>query len=215
MQVDFRNKPEEVAAEVNLWAQKQASGLTKEILPHDAVNIDTRLILANAGPVRSPTLHTLKDGSDYDFYLLDGSKVKKMGSESNFLERHVPFQTVEVAQFLIQKFKISFGFKANDLLKELGLVLPFDRIEGRLSEMLEPSNDGNLFVSGVYHESFVEVNEEGTEAAAVTAVVIQRQCMMIEEKVDFVADHLFIFVIREDMSRVVLFMGQVVDPRVT
>nr|XP_043608837.1 serpin-ZX-like [Erigeron canadensis] len=140
------------------------------------------------------------------------SLIERIGSESDFLERNLPFQKVEVGQFLIPKFKISFGFEARDMLMELGLVLPFIT-EGCLSEMVEQSADGRkLFVLDIYHKSFVEVNEEGTEAAAVSAVVIMLQCA--RNPVDFVADHPFLFVIREDMSEVVLFMGQVIDPSV-
>lgn len=101
------------------------------------------------------------------------------------------------------------------MLKELGVVLPFTR-DAELTEMveMESSDGGKLFVSSVYHKSFAEVTEEGTEAAAVSAVDIMQQCLMIEDEVDFVADPPFLFVIREDMSGVVLFMGQVNDPSV-
>nr|XP_043639518.1 serpin-ZX-like [Erigeron canadensis] len=266
-QVDFKNKPDEVTKEVNLWAETQTAGLIKDILPVGAVTQDTRIIFANAiyfkgiwnekfDPSRTKhyDFHPNNDGSRVQVpfmtsnkkqfvrscdgfkvlglpYLQGGDRrrftmyiflpdakngllylIERLGSESDFLERYLPFQKVEVGQFLIPKFKISFGFEAKDMLMELGLVLPFNAEEG-LNEMVEQSNDGGLlYVSDIYHKSFVEVNEEGTEAAAVSAVVIMQQCAMIP--VDFVADHPFLFMIREDMSRVVLFMGQVIDPSV-
>ncbi|KAL7594727.1 hypothetical protein Lser_V15G31265 [Lactuca serriola] len=140
------------------------------------------------------------------------SLLQKMASESDFLDRHVPRQKVEIGEFLIPKFKISYGFEASEMLKELGLVLPFSGGEG-LTEMVESSMGKNLYVSSIHHKSFVEVNEEGTEAAAASAAVVMLRSLMTGDKIDFVADHPFVFVIREDMTGVVLFMGQMVDPR--
>nr|XP_043640079.1 serpin-ZX-like [Erigeron canadensis] len=152
------------------------------------------------------------------FYLPDAkdglqSLVENIGSTSDFLDHHIPRQKVEVGQFLIPKFKISFGFEASEMLKELGLVLPFSGGEG-LTEMVDSHVGKNLYVSSIHHKSFVEVNEEGTEAAAASAAVVMMRSLMTNDKVDFVADHPFLFVIREDMTGVVLFMGQMVDPRV-
>ncbi|KAK9064605.1 hypothetical protein SSX86_015987 [Deinandra increscens subsp. villosa] len=141
------------------------------------------------------------------------SLVKKIGSTSDFFDRHIPRQKVEVGQFLLPKFKISFGFEASDTLKELGLVLPFNGGDG-LTEMVDSTIGQSLYVSSIHHKSFVEVNEEGTEAAAASAGVVMLKSIMTNEKVDFLADHPFLFVIREDMTGVVLFMGQVIDPRV-
>jgi serpin B len=145
----------------------------------------------------------------------DGLKslIEKIGSQSEFFDRHVPRQKVEIGQFLIPKFKISFGFEASDMLKELGVKLPFDGGEG-LTEMVDSSVGQSLYVSSIHHKSFVEVNEEGTEAAAASAAVVMLRSLRTDDKVDFVADHPFLFVIREDITGVVLFMGQVVDPRV-
>ncbi|XP_071702161.1 serpin-ZX-like [Rutidosis leptorrhynchoides] len=152
------------------------------------------------------------------FYLPDAkdglsSLVEKLSSGSEFLNRNIPRQKVEVGQFLIPKFKISFGFEASDMLKELGLVLPFGGEEG-LTEMVDSPVGQSLFVSSIHHKAFVEVNEEGTEAAAASAGVVMLRALMTNDKVDFVADHPFLFVIREDLTGVVLFMGQVIDPRV-
>jgi serpin B len=68
----------------------------------------------------------------------------------------------------------------------------------------------NLFVSSLFHKSFVQVDEEGTEAAAASAAVVSSRSAPVT--VDFVADHPFLFLIREDMTGVVLFIGHVVNP---
>lgn len=129
--------------------------------------------------------------------------IEKLGSESDFLERYIPRKKVEVGgRFMIPKFNISFGFEASNMFKELGLVLPFTT--GGLTEMADES----LRVASINHKAFLEVNEEGTEAAAATTGVADGL------SVDFAADHPFLFVIREDVSGEVLFMGQVVNPSV-
>jgi serpin B len=92
--------------------------------------------------------------------------------------------------------------------------LPFSGGEG-LTEMVDDSTVGrNLYVSSIFHKSFIEVNEEGTEAAAASAGVVKLRGLCMTEKIDFVADHPFLFVIREDMTGVVIFIGQVLNPLV-
>jgi len=72
----------------------------------------------------------------------------------------------------------------------------------------------NLLISDVIHQAFVDVNEEGTEAAAATAVVMKLAAAPADpEPVPvFRADHPFIFLIRDDDTGSILFMGRVVDP---
>ncbi|WVZ59825.1 hypothetical protein U9M48_009919 [Paspalum notatum var. saurae] len=159
------------------------------------------------------------DKRQFSMYILlpeakDGiwSLAEKLSSEPEFLEKHIPMQKVSVGQFKVPKFKISFGFEASKLLKGLGLQLPFSP-EADLSELVDSSEGQNLSVSSIFHKSFVEVNEEGTEAAAASAVtVVLRSLDMPMTPVDFVADHPFLFLIREDMTGVVLFVGHVVNP---
>ena len=72
----------------------------------------------------------------------------------------------------------------------------------------------NLFISHVLHKAFVEVNEEGTEAAAATAVVMSLRGIPEPPPV-FRADHPFIFMIRDNTSGGILFMGKVLNPAQT
>ncbi|KAL3617798.1 hypothetical protein CASFOL_038119 [Castilleja foliolosa] len=132
--------------------------------------------------------------------------VEKVSSKPGFIEHHLPYRKVVVGDFRIPKFKINFGFEASKALKRHGLVLPF-----LCSEMV----DSTVSVDRIYHKAFIEVNEEETEAAAATAAVVVYAMAAPRKEVppiDFVADHPFLFVVREDMTGVVLFVGQVLNP---
>jgi len=71
----------------------------------------------------------------------------------------------------------------------------------------------SLYIDDVIHQAFVDVNEEGTEAAAATAVIIMKSSAPVEEPVPlFRADHPFIFIIKDDETGLILFMGRVAHP---
>uniref|UniRef100_A0ACD5W3F8 Uncharacterized protein n=1 Tax=Avena sativa TaxID=4498 RepID=A0ACD5W3F8_AVESA len=141
------------------------------------------------------------------------SLLQKLGSEPALLEGSTSLMAqVPVGVFKLPKFTISCKMDATELLQVLGLRLPFHPLAD-FSDMLDSS--APLVVSAVFHQSFVEVNEEGTEAAAATAIGATFGCAAVSrpvEVVDFVADHPFMFLIKEDLSGVVVFAGQVVNP---
>ncbi|XP_062028991.1 serpin-ZXA-like, partial [Rosa rugosa] len=137
--------------------------------------------------------------------------VERVCSESGFVDRYLPHFAVKVGRFLIPKFKFSAGFEVKEVLRTLGLDLPFR--PGSLSQMVDSSL--GLFISRILHKSFIEVNEDGTEAAAVTVAFAFYDCCSIIDPpppIDFVADHPFLFLIREEMSGAVLFIGHVLNP---
>jgi len=71
-----------------------------------------------------------------------------------------------------------------------------------------------LAISDVFHKAFVDVSEEGTEAAAATGITMRATAMrMPEQAVVFRADHPFIFLIRDTRTGVVLFIGRLMNPR--
>ena len=69
-----------------------------------------------------------------------------------------------------------------------------------------------LLISAVVHKAFVDVTEEGTEAAAATGVAMRPMAIRREKPVEFRADHPFIFLIRDTHSRSVLFLGRLTEP---
>ncbi|KAH0974271.1 hypothetical protein GBA52_016170 [Prunus armeniaca] len=142
--------------------------------------------------------------------------VERVCSEPGFLDRHIPHYEVEVGNFRIPKFKITSSFSVCHILKQLGLELPFlfDPYKGgNLTEMVESPPGEDPFVSDMRQEAVIEVNEEGTEAAAVTTFdFMDGSSLYTPKKIDFVADHPFLFLIREEMTGAVLFIGQLLNP---
>ena len=106
----------------------------------------------------------------------------------------------------LPKFKFDAEFELKTVLSRMGMPIAFSN-RADLSRM---SGNKELKIDEVYHKAFVEVSEEGTEAAAATAVVIVRKSVTIP--VEFNANRPFIFIIRENLSGNILFMGRVTNP---
>jgi len=111
-------------------------------------------------------------------------------------------------QLTIPKFKIEKELSLDDGLKALGLKDAFIRGTADFSGLNGEKKD--LYISAAVHKAFVEVNEEGTEAAAATAVVVATVSAPITPV--FRADRPFLFLIRDLKTGVVLFMGRLVNP---
>lgn len=107
----------------------------------------------------------------------------------------------------LPRFKIEESYILNSNLGRLGLQDLFNSSKADLSGM---SGSRDLFISKIVHKAFVEVNEEGTEAAAATAG-IATFCMLLPEE-EFTAGHPFIFFIRHNPTANVLFLGRVCSP---
>ncbi|KAG0560243.1 hypothetical protein M758_10G160400 [Ceratodon purpureus] len=128
--------------------------------------------------------------------------------------KHVD-KEVTMTAFELPKFKVSCGFEVPEALKALGLTLPWGS-QADLSDMVESSMVGkSLYVSNMYHKTFVEVNEKGTEAAAATAATIMMRSLDITvDPQEFVCDHPFLFVIKEEVTNVIIFTGRITNPSV-
>ncbi len=105
----------------------------------------------------------------------------------------------------LPKFKVEYEIKLNDVLTALGMDIAFDPGRADFSRI---SDTTNLYISHVRHKTFVEVDEEGTEAAAVTVVEIR----YTSTGTTFRADRPFFFVIRENQADTILFIGKIVAP---
>ncbi|CAF2075710.1 unnamed protein product [Brassica napus] len=233
--VDFLSKAEQVRRELNEWAEVHI----KDLLPHGSLTDQTVVVYGNAlyfkgqwevpfdksytkdkefhllsgTSVSVPFMRSYKkqyihaydgfkvlsipyrcdgDGNSGSFsmyfYLPDKNDgldylIKAMASTSGFLDCHVPSRKVAVNKFRIPKFKIVYGVEGKDLgLRSIDL----------------------------YHKACVEIDEEGAEAAAATFVGGYGEGFV--KMIDFVADHPFLFLIKEDTIGTVLSAGQIMDP---
>ncbi|PWA55486.1 serpin-ZX [Artemisia annua] len=118
----------------------------------------------------------------------------------------------------IPKFKMPYNFEVQDVMKEMGLILPFQPMNKDLNGILgsgSPFRD-MLNVSKIIQKSFIEVDETGTEAASVTYAYGPFYSASPPPPpplpASFVADHPFMFMIREDTSQAVFFIGVVLNP---
>jgi serpin B len=114
-------------------------------------------------------------------------------------------------QVAFPKFKVEAEFSLNGALQGMGMSDAFSRPVADFSGINGKKND--LYISAVVHKAFVEVNEEGSEAAAATAVVIGTLSARIDPDPVFRADHPFLFLIRDNRSGSVLFLGRLIEPK--
>ena len=107
------------------------------------------------------------------------------------------------------KFKFDAAFALNDALEGMGMTDAFDPMKANFSGM-----DGttSLYISSALHKAFVDVNEEGTEAAAATAVAIGLTSAP-GQSYTIMLDHPFLFLIRDNATGTLLFVGRMADPR--
>jgi serine protease inhibitor len=116
----------------------------------------------------------------------------------------------------IPRFKMEYQKTLNETLKTMGMEVAFDRGRADFSGMRDPSDGRRLFISEVKHKAVVEVNEEGTEAAAATSVGAGITSMRPpQQRFTFIADRPFLMAIRDQKTGALLFMGAVFDPNKT
>ena len=161
-------------------------------LPYGRGNLAMLILL----PKKNDGLADLEKG-------LNGENVKKW--TANLKPRLV--------QVSLPKFKLNAEFSLAKVLDSMGMKLAFSD----QADFTGMSNEEPLKISAVIHKAFVDVNEEGTEAAAATAVVITRAMAVMprpEETVVFHADHPFVFLLRDHQTGSILFMVRLANPKV-
>ncbi|XP_078284318.1 leukocyte elastase inhibitor-like [Rhinoraja longicauda] len=108
----------------------------------------------------------------------------------------------------LPRFKLEDQFQLEQILPAMGMR---DAFYSSGADFTGMSEKRDLWLSKVIHKSFVEVNEEGTEAAAATAITMVRRAA-IQATPTFVADHPFLFFIKHNKTQSILFMGQYTTP---
>lgn len=110
-------------------------------------------------------------------------------------------------ELYMPKFKMAESYDLKTTLSSLGMTDAFSRSQADFTGM---SKKDDLFLSQVYHKAFVEVNEEGTEASAATGAVVTTRAS--EQPMVFNVNHPFLFFIRHNKSKTILFFGRFCKP---
>lgn len=118
------------------------------------------------------------------------------------------FETVE-GSVMLPRFELEYETQLNDALKDLGMGVAFQESRANFSRMVDIPP--NAFIKEVKHKSFIEVNEEGTEAAAATSVEVRLESAPLDS-FNMRVDRPFFFVIQDYETGVLLFMGSVTSP---
>ncbi|CAF2880513.1 unnamed protein product [Rotaria sp. Silwood2] len=124
--------------------------------------------------------------------------------------------TTQELLLYLPKFKMEAAFELNDVLIHLGMINAFSDSKADFTGIVSQQDDRHgLYISKVIHKAFIDVNEQGSEAAAATAVVMNRCFSSMAPKpspIEFKADRPFLFFIRESQQNIVLFSGKFVSP---
>lgn len=143
----------------------------------------------------------------------DYSKVRANLS-SELLDNVLRARQAELVQLTLPKFSLKSNVSATKVLKDLGMKTPFDEDAAEFPKLTSPLFP-QVFISDVFHQATVAIDEKGTEASAATAIVVAgvSSAPLDPPKPKLVTvDRPFLFVIRDNPTGSVLFVGQVVDP---
>ncbi|XP_051954841.1 leukocyte elastase inhibitor-like [Xyrauchen texanus] len=161
-------------------------------LPYVQEELSMLVLLPEETHDGTDCLHKLERELTLD-KLLEWTKRNNMDTQTDIVV-HLP------------KFKLEAESSLAEILVGMGMTSLF---QGPMADLTGMSSQGGLFLSSVAHKAYVEVNEEGTEAAAATAGLVAF-CMIREEH--FMADHPFLFFIRHNPTNSILFLGRFSGP---
>lgn len=117
----------------------------------------------------------------------------------------------EYVHISLPKFKIEFDTSLNDILKLIGINKAFNSFDAEFQPMFDNNQDIDFYIDQALHKAYINVDEEGTEAAAVTALIMEATGVMEPEKpipVEFVADKPFTYIVRDNDNGEILFIGE-------
>ncbi|KAJ8376547.1 hypothetical protein SKAU_G00071270 [Synaphobranchus kaupii] len=212
------------------WEKKFKEADTREVefklnknesKPVQMMHQTARFVLTFISEVNCQILEMPYIGKELSMLILLPQKIEDDSTGLMRLERELTYEkliewtqpnvmkNIEI-KVALPKFKMEETYNLKDILVSMGMEDAFDVSKSDFSGM-SPSNE--LVVSKVVHKSFVEVNEEGTEAAAVTAVMKIGCCGTLQPPpIFFIADHPFLFFIRHNATQSILFYGRFCSP---
>jgi serpin B len=150
------------------------------------------------------------DTAAMDIFIPDAGNFEAFESSLNSNLFNETINGLQPVSMILSLPKFTFESQVNlsDTLKSMGMSDAFDPDKADFSGMTE-KND--LYISNVIHKAFVAVDEEGTEAAAATAVIMDVTSAMMSD-ITLTIDRPFIFVIRDKPSGQILFIGRLLNP---
>jgi serpin B len=248
---------QEAASVINGWIASQTNQKIKDLIPADALNALTRLVLVNAIYFKGDWASKFNKAATIkaDFHVSPTETVKvdmmvataeyagEMNKELGCTILQVPYkgERLNMLFFLsdkpegfsdmekkfasfdfttlnltrktkfevsIPKFKLETSHSLNNPLKEVGMVSMFDAANADFTKLSEKGKD--LYVSAVMQKAFIEVNEEGTEAAAATGAIVMLR--MAVRNMQFHLNRPFIFAIKDNLTGLILFAGRIMNP---
>ncbi|XP_036273344.1 serpin B8 isoform X3 [Pipistrellus kuhlii] len=206
-ELSFAKDTEECRKHINDWVAEKTEGKISEILGVGTVDPLTKLVLVNAIYFKGRWKEQFdrKHTRGMPFKV---NQVEKALTYEKFRTWTDPENMSEIkVQVFLPRLKLEESYDLESFLRSLGMTDAFEETKADFSGM---STKKNVPVSKVAHKCFVEVNEEGTEAAGATAVIRNSRSIRIEPK--FCADHPFLFFIRHHKTNSILFCGRFSSP---
>jgi serpin B len=125
-------------------------------------------------------------------------------------DRAISGLTEQRIAFAMPRYTATFRAELNAPLTHLGMSQAFEPGTADFSNLVEPPQ--RAYISLVVHRAFVRVDEEGTEAAAATAVTMRATAVMMPPEKRMIVDRPFLIAIRDDRTKQILFLGAIYDP---
>ncbi|KAJ1200947.1 hypothetical protein NDU88_004767 [Pleurodeles waltl] len=140
--------------------------------------------------------------------MMDTNELERQLTHEKFADWTKPeTMTSREVDLYLPRFQLEENYDLKSSLASLGMHDAFDMVKSDFSGM---SDRNDLVLSKVVHKAFVDVNEEGTEAAAATAAIMTVECISIVQR--FMVDHPFLFFIRHNKTGNILFCGRFCSP---
>ncbi|XP_077209580.1 serpin B10-like [Paroedura picta] len=262
-EVNFRSEADQVRREINLWVESQTERKIQNLLPEDAVDSLTALVLVNAiyfkgnwanrfkeentinaefrlSKTTSTTVQMmfLKDtfrafhisilkvnilelpyiNNDLSMLILLPEDIADETTGLELLEKELTYERLSIwtspemmekmnVEVHLPKIKLMENYDLKTTLRSMGMTDAFSQNQADFTGM---SAKNDLYLSEVYHKAFIEINEEGTEASAATAAVVTTRTS--QEPLVFKANHPFVFFIRHNKTKSILFFGRFCTP---
>jgi serpin B len=209
------------------WASPFIKGQTEDapftVTPNQKVTVPMMCQEEQFGYMETESFQALRlpyAGGNLSMVIFLPRKVDGLPSlEESFtprkLESWLDRLSLGAVRVFLPRFWATSAFTLNGVLAEIGMRLPFDASAADFSGMTASKP---LFISLVIHQAYMDVDEKGTEAAAATVVVAPRTAALwrwprrVRIPV-FRADHPFLFLIKDDRSGSILFLGRVTNPK--